>query len=255
MSITKKARKKKPTRTPKKKGELATAPAETTIIASEAFAPNLGEAVQTLLTGLAHGNANQVRVALHSITPTHASSDLPKHIVDILHHFHQAVWALKSDFGGDECGDNPITIPQILEDLARLRARAEEANRRTISLIEEQEQLVTSSERLVQGLEEILKSEKPDPEALGRELLEWKALTAAMRKLSVDMLCSQDFADLCGFILPTADEFMRGLDKDIRRILEHLHVELPKQQSVQAAKQSDIDLLLQQYGFTEGGAE
>jgi hypothetical protein len=48
---------------------------------------------------------------------------------------------------------------------------------------------------------------------------------------------------------------MHGLDKDIRRVFEHLHVDLPKEQSTQLTKQSDVDLLLQQFGFSEGGAE
>jgi chemotaxis regulatin CheY-phosphate phosphatase CheZ len=224
--------------------------AETTVLACDAM-PQLAPALELLLVGLAHGDAERVQSALCSLWEAQRDSSLPIDSSRFLELFHKSVWALRQDFGTPNGNVGAVSLPEVSENLARLRARAEEATKRTLSLIEQQEQLVAHSERLVEDLEALLKSDSFDHNALERELLEWKVLTAAMRRLSVDMLCTQDFEDLCGFILPKVQEFMKGLEGDIRGVLAHLHVSLPEQHSQaqrETSNQSDIDAILKQHG-------
>jgi chemotaxis regulatin CheY-phosphate phosphatase CheZ len=232
----------------KKTGQSARG--NTTILSSEAT-PQLAPALELLLAGLAHGDGEKVQSALRSLWEAQRNSSLPIDSSRFLDLFHKSVWALRQDFGGPNGNVGAVSLPEVSENLARLRARAEEATKRTISLIEQQEQLVAHSERLVGDLEVLLKKDSFDHDALERELLEWKVLTAAMRRLSVDMLCTQDFEDLCGFILPKVQEFIKSLEGDIRGVLAHLHVALPEQHSQaqrEASTQSDIDAILKQHG-------
>jgi chemotaxis regulatin CheY-phosphate phosphatase CheZ len=248
MTIKRSKRKSAQTKTIRSKKQVGRS--ETTILSSET-APELASAIELLLAGLANGDGERVQSGIRSLLDSPKSSSLPTDLIQFLNLFHTSVWALRQDFCSENRDVGAVTLPEVSENLARLRTRAEEATKRTISLIEQQEQLVAHSERLVSDLETLIKSDAFDHDTLERELLEWKVLTAAMRRLAVDMLCTQDFEDLCGFILPKVQNFIKGLEGDIRGVLARLHVELPQlegQANKNASTQADVDALLKQHG-------
>lgn len=239
---TKKTRYQKKNKSCKQASERS----DTVILSSESN-PGIVSSLEQLITAAAQGDKDQMHAALQTIRRAPKQATLTVNSIGFLNLFHQSVWALRKDFEHSEKSASEITLPDVSDSLERLRVRAEEATKRTLSLINQQEQLVAHSERLVTDLEAILKNESFDRQALERELLEWRVITAAMRRLSVEMLCTQDFEDLCGFILPKVQEFIKSLEGDIRGVFAQLNVDLPVPTQCALPTQSDIDDLLKQH--------
>jgi hypothetical protein len=234
----------------KRVGKRNPSRSKATVILSSETAPDLAPQLEKLISGFASGEIKTVQAALKALLKTHNDPVLPDESLQFLQLFHSAVWALRCDLDLQKKSQHTLTLAEVAANLARLRSRAEEATQVTIRLIEKQEHLCTNSERLVTELETLLKCESLDRAALQKELQEWRSLTAEMRKLSVELLCNQDFEDLCGFILPNVQVYVKALSAKISGLFGCLKVDLPEQHSqdkLNASTQTDVDELIRQH--------
>lgn len=228
---------------------------ETGVFTLDTASPKYAEALETLLVGFAHGDEKVVRGALKELGSGQTFRRLNTKANTLLQNFHGSIWTLRRDFDPKSVSMTTTNLPEASRTLDRVLQTASNTVQQMFSLIEEQERLLSRGEQLMLQLEQQLSSGNIDATTLQAALAECKLLTRRARQVSGEMVISQEFEDICGQVIQKVRELIQSLERDISKLLCHLHVVVPdgaaaadKAESARLTEQSDVDSLLKTYG-------
>ena len=248
------ARKKIAKRSPSQK-RRAKKMATTEVFALDTASPQYAEALESLLVGFAHGDEKVVRSALRSLGRGHTLRRLNTKANALLQNFHGSIWTLRKDFDPTSVSMTTTNLPEASRTLDRVLHTASTTVQQMFKLIEQQECLLGRGEQLMLQLEQQLKAGTVDATSLQAALAECKLLTMRAREISGEMVISQEFEDICGQVIQKVRELIQSLERDIAKLLCHLHVGVPdgaaaavSAENTRITEQSDVDKLLKTYG-------
>lgn len=242
-----------------KKPRARKAPARKTTItevyALDTASPEYADALESLLVGFAHGDEKTVRIALKSLGRGNTLKRLNTKANSLLQNFHGSIWTLRKDFDPTSVSMTTTNLPEASRTLDRVLQTANKTVQQMFSLIEQQEHLLGRGEQLMLQLEQQLRAGSVDATSLQAALAECKLLTMRAREISGEMVISQEFEDICGQVIQKVRELIQSLERDIAKLLCHLHVGVPdgaeaatRAETARLTEQSDVDKLLKTYG-------
>ncbi len=227
----------------------------TEVFTLDTASPEYAEALEGLLVGFAHGDEKAVRMALRTLGRGHTLKRLNTKANSLLQNFHGSIWTLRKDFDPSSVSMTTTNLPEASRTLDRVLQTASKTVQQMFSLIEQQEHLLGRGEQLMLQLEQQLRAGTVDATSLQAALTECKLLTVRAREISGEMVISQEFEDICGQVIQKVRELIQGLERDISKLLCHLHVGVPDgasaavcAENTRITDQSDVDKLLKSYG-------
>jgi chemotaxis regulatin CheY-phosphate phosphatase CheZ len=164
--------------------------------------------------------------------------------------FNSSLQALKRLVEPAQSSNGSMLIPEAAEKLDQILSRAGKATGKLLGLLNQQEEILAHAERLILDLGEHLKHGTLNQDTLERELLECRVLNATIKKISGDMLYTQDIEDLCGFVIPKIKTLLSSVESDIRMLLSQVGIDVVDANACTQGELTDqwrIDQILEEF--------
>lgn len=221
----------------------------TQFLQSEDAPIEVAAVLKELLRGLAHGDPGVISELLHGIVGSASAKADPVAMEPVVS-FNTSLQALKRLVEPGQSRKDAMLLPEAVEKLDQILSRAGKATEKLLGLLNQQEEILAHAERLILDLEEHLKRGAISQETLERELLECRVLNATIKKISSDMLFTQDIEDLCGFVIPKIKTLLASVESDIRTHLHQVGIDVVDANALTQSELTDqwrIDQILEEF--------
>lgn len=150
--------------------------------------------------------------------------------------------SLKREFDPASVTMTSTNIPDAISKLFSVLLETSQAASRVFQLVERQKALVEETERSLAAIEQFLRRNPIDSEAIVREVSKSRETNLTLREVSHEIVMSQEFQDLSSQKVQKVIRLIGGLDGSLRALLTHFKIATPLEGSAEnSAENADID--------------
>jgi chemotaxis regulatin CheY-phosphate phosphatase CheZ len=161
---------------------------------------------------------------------------------ETIHKLEGILGALKREFEPESVTMTSTNIPDAVSKLSSVLLETSQAASKVFQLVERQKALVEENERSLAAIEQLLRSNHIEREAIVREVSKSRDANIALREVSHEIVMSQEFQDLSSQKVQKVIRLIGGLDGSLRALLTHFKISTPLEGSPDnSAENADID--------------